>query len=158
MDRTDYSDWNCSVARTLDLVGDRWTILILREAFFGVRRFDALQRNLGIARNVLADRLGKLVANGIMERRRYQERPARHEYRLTERGHGLYAPLVALMRWGDEYLAEPEGPPVVLHHLTCDHDATPVMSCSHCRAELDPHDVRATPGPGATAVAPSGAE
>ena len=151
MERADYSDSNCSVARTLGVMGDRWTMLVLREAFFGVRRFEAMQRNLGIARNVLTDRLHKLVEHGILARVPYQERPERHEYRLTEKGLGLYAPLIALMKWGDEHLAEPEGPPVVLRHETCGCDTTPTLTCSCCGEALDPREVRPTPGPGASA-------
>ena len=151
MRRADYSDTNCSVARTLEVMGDRWTMLVLREAFFGVRRFEAMQRNLGIARNVLADRLQKLVGHGILARVPYQERPERHEYRLTEKGLGLYAPLIALMRWGDEHLAEPEGPPLVLHHEPCGHDMTATLTCSECGETINPRDVRPLPGPGARA-------
>src|SRR3954466_13822696 len=96
----------CSIARTLEVIGDRWTLLILRDAFRGVRRFDDLQRDLGIARNILTDRLQKLVDHGVLMRRLYQERPPRYEYRLTRMGYDLSPALVALMRWGDQYLAD----------------------------------------------------
>ncbi len=148
---TDFSDWNCSVARTMGVIGDRWTMLILREAFFGVRRFEAIQRNLGVARNVLTGRLARLVTHGILERRLYQERPERFEYRLTEKGLGLYAPLVALMRWGDEHMAGPEGAPVALRHERCATVTVPTLTCSHCGEELDPREMRPEPGPGAIA-------
>ena len=154
MRRDDYSDWNCSVARTLGVMGDRWTMLILREAFFGVRRFEAIQGNLGVARNVLSDRLARLVEHGILDRRRYQERPERFEYVLTEKGLGLYAPLVALMRWGDEHMVEDAGPPVVLRHRDCGHLTVPTMTCSECGEELDPRAVGPEPGPGATLSPP----
>src|SRR5437588_10055882 len=101
----------CSVARTLGLVGEWWTLLVLRDSFRGVRRFDDFQRNLGIARNVLADRLATLVEAGILERRRYQERPERFEYRLTDKGRDLYPVIVTLMQWGDRWAADPSGPP-----------------------------------------------
>ncbi len=133
----------CSVGRAMEILGERWTMLIMREAFYGVRRFSDLQRNLGIARNILSARLQLLVRTGILEKRRYQEEPERFEYKLTEKGLGLYPAVVAIMRWGDEHLSE-EGPPVVLRH-SCGHLADPVLVCAHCRAELDPHDV--TPEP-----------
>src|ERR1041384_8349816 len=94
----------CSVGRAMDILGERWTFLILRESFYGVRRFSDMQRNLGIARNILSNRLQTLVSAGILERRRYQEEPERYEYRLTETGRGLYPAIIAIMRWGDEHL------------------------------------------------------
>ena len=152
MKREEIDTANCSVARTLEAIGDRWTLLVLREAFYRVRRFDQMQRNLGIARNVLADRLQKLVANGILERRLYQERPQRHEYRLTQAGRDLYPALVSLMRWGDTYRADEAGPSVRLVHEKCGHDADAVLSCGHCGEELDPREVRVEAGPGARMV------
>ena len=143
---------NDSVARALSVLGDYWTFLVLREAFFGVRRFNEMAENLKLSRNILSDRLRKLVAHGVLERRRYQEKPDRYEYRLTARGNDLYGHIVALMRWGDEHLAGPEGPPLILHHRPCDHDAIPLVVCSHCGQELQPEDVIARPGPGAHAA------
>ena len=105
----------CSIARTLELVGERWTLLVIRDAFLGMRRFDEFQESLGIARNVLSDRLRRLVDAGILERVRYQEHPERFEYRLTERGRELNTALIALLRWGDRYLA-PDGPPRIVEH------------------------------------------
>ena len=142
---------HCSVAQTIQIVGERWTLLVLREAFFGVRRFDQLQRNLGIARNILASRLQTLVAHGILERRLYQERPARYEYRLTQAGLDLYPALVSLMRWGDEHVNADCGPPVVLVHKACGHDAAPHLACAHCGEPIGPHDIRPEIGPGALA-------
>ena len=133
----------CSIARTMEILGERWTFLILRESFYGVRRFTDIQRNLGIARNILSNRLQTLVGAGILERRRYQDEPERFEYKLTEKGLGLYPAVVAIMRWGDEELCD-EHPPVVLRH-TCGHLADPVLVCAHCRDELDPRAV--TPEP-----------
>jgi DNA-binding HxlR family transcriptional regulator len=146
------STYSCSVARAVEIVGERWTMLILREAFLGVRRFDHMQRDLGIARNILSDRLGKLVGNGILERRQYQERPARFEYRLTDKGRDLYPIIVTAMRWGDKYLA-PEGPPVRLVHRDCEHDFEPVLSCSHCGGAVHARNVRPEAGPGLANVA-----
>jgi DNA-binding HxlR family transcriptional regulator len=133
----------CSIARTLGVVGERWTFLILREAFYGVRRFSDMQRNLGIARNILSTRLQNLVSAGIFERKLYQEEPERYEYRLTQAGRDLYPAIVTLMRWGDRHLqAEDEpGPPVVLRHNACGHEADAMLVCSHCREELRPRDV-----------------
>jgi len=148
MDRSSLDTANCSVGRTLDAIGDRWTLLVLREAFYGVRRFEQMQRNLGIARNILAARLQKLVENGILERRRYQERPERFEYRLTRKGLDLYPPLVTLMQWGDAYMADEAGPPVTLVHKTCGHDADPGLTCAHCGDALDAREVRVEAGPG----------
>jgi len=130
---------DCSIGRAMDILGERWTLLILRECFYGVRRFSVMQRNLGIARNILSSRLQLLVRTGILEKRRYQEEPERYEYKLTEKGLALYPAVVAIMRWGDEHLME-EGAPVVLRH-SCGAIADPVMVCAHCRAELDPHEV-----------------
>lgn len=153
MDRSLYDQKTCSVGRTLDTIGDRWTLLVIREAFFGVRRFEQMQRNLGIARNILAARLQKLVGNGILERRRYQERPERFEYRLTQKGLDLYPSLVSLMKWGDAYMAdEPGCAPITLVHEKCGHEADPVLACSHCGEELDPRAVRVEAGPGARRI------
>jgi DNA-binding HxlR family transcriptional regulator len=138
----------CSVARTVEVVGERWTMLILREAFLGVRRFDAIQRDLGIARNILSDRLGKLVEHGILERRRYQERPERFEYRLTDRGRDLYPIVVTLMRWGDEHLAPGGDAPVELVHRGCGQRTRPVLVCDVCGEPVTARDVRPQPGPG----------
>src|SRR5918996_4416560 len=134
--RNAVADQNCSVARTIAVVGETWTLLVLREAFFRVRRFDQMQRNLGIARNVLADRLQSLVSHGILERVQYQDRPPRYEYKLTQKGLDLYPTLVSLMQWGDRYACE-AGPPVELVHTDCGHVTEPVLSCSHCGGGLD---------------------
>ena len=131
----------CSVARAMEVLGERWTILILREAFYGVRRYDQMQRNLGIARNILASRLQGLVAAGILERRRYQERPERFEYRLTEKGLDLYPALVAIMRWGDRHLADELGPPVELRHRSCGEITHPQLTCSECGEPVTARDM-----------------
>ena len=131
----------CSVGRAMEILGERWTMLIMREAFYGVRRFSDMQRNLGIARNILSTRLQSLVGAGIFERKLYQEEPERYEYKLTQAGRDLYPAIVTLMRWGDEHLQGELGPPVVLRHNLCGHEADPVLVCSHCREELRPRDV-----------------
>src|SRR5205823_13136875 len=144
----DYAGQNCSIAGTLELIGERWTLLVLRDAFLGVRRFDDFQRDLGVARNVLAARLGRLVDEGVLERVAYQERPERFEYRLTEKGLDLWPVLVALIGWGDRHAA-PEGPPVVLEHRGCGGRVNDRRICEACGALLGPRDVTARIGPGA---------
>jgi DNA-binding HxlR family transcriptional regulator len=148
----DYGGLNCSIARTLELIGERWTILVLRDVFLGVRRFDAIQRDLGVARNVLAVRLERLVAEGILERHPYQERPLRHEYRLTEKGLDLWPVFVELLRWGDRHAAPPAGPPVVLRHRDCGGLLDEWRICETCGRALTVREVRAEPGPGAVAA------
>lgn len=146
------STYLCSVAKTLEVVGERWSFLILREAFLGVRRFDRMQSDLGIARNILSDRLGKLVDHGILDRRQYQERPARFEYRLTDKGIDLYPIVVTMMSWGDKHLS-PAGPPVTLVHNSCGHETHPVLACDHCGEEIHARNVKPKRGPGLAAVA-----
>jgi DNA-binding HxlR family transcriptional regulator len=148
MRRTSFAEMHCSVARTLEVVGEWWTMLIIREAFNGVRRFDGFQDKLGIARNVLSDRLRKLVDAGVLERRQYTEHPPRYEYRLTEKGIDLYPVLVSLLQWGDRWVAGEAGPPVVLRHRACGHDMHASLSCDECGAHVAPRDVEARPGPG----------
>jgi DNA-binding HxlR family transcriptional regulator len=136
-----------SVGRALALVGERWTLLILREAFFGVRRFGQLARNLGIPRPTLSSRLRTLVDTGLLERVAYARDPDRCEYRLTPAGRDLFPAIVALMRWGDEHLAGPEGPPIVLRHHVCGQIADPRLTCQHCGGEIDAHNVTPESGP-----------
>lgn len=131
----------CSVARSLEILGDRWTFLVLREAFFGVKYFDEFQANLGIATNILSNRLKVLVENGIMQREKDKTDARRVEYRFTEKGRDLYQIVLAFMNWGDRWLADEEGPPLVLHHETCGHRLKPVMSCDHCGEAIDARDV-----------------
>ena len=144
---------NCSIARTVAVLGERWTLVILREAFTRRRRFEDIQRDLGIARNILADRLQRLVAEGILERRAYQQRPERFEYRLTDKGRDLYPVLIALMQWGDRYTAGEAGPPVELIHEPCGQHTQPRLVCDHCGEPIDPRDMRPQPGPGLVAAA-----
>jgi DNA-binding HxlR family transcriptional regulator len=147
-----YAGQTCSVARTLELVGERWTLLILRDAFLGVRRFDDFQRDLGVARNVLNTRLQRLCDAGLLERRLYQQRPERYEYRLTEMGRDLWPVIVALMEFGDRHLCAEDGPPMLLHHRDCGGEVTSKRTCTDCGADLEARDVVAAPGPGAGAA------
>ena len=137
----------CSVARSLAIVGDRWTLLILRDAFLGIRRFDDFHRRLGTTRHRLADRLKKLVSHGILERVVYQERPRRHEYRLTAKGRDLYPVIVSLVAWGDRWTAGRAGPPVELVHRTCGHVITPALVCPDCGETIEARQMTAQAGP-----------
>jgi DNA-binding HxlR family transcriptional regulator len=148
MRRTSFAGMNCSVAGALEILGEWWTMLIVRDAFMGVRRFEDFQRRLGIARNVLTTRLQKLVGAGILERRRYQERPTRFEYRLTDKGLELYPILVSLMQWGDRWAEGGSGPPVVLVHRICGHPSEPHLVCDHCGEPADPRQMQPVAGPG----------
>src|SRR4051794_7465572 len=141
-----YEGQLCSIARSLEAIGERWTILIIRDAFLGVRRFDDFQRSLGVARNVLQQRLTRLTENGILERVRYQEKPERFEYRLTEKGMDLWPVVVTLISWGDNHVAAPDGPPVLLEHKDCGGKVNDRRICERCDALLGPRDVIARPG------------
>ena len=143
----DIGDMTCSVARTLSVVGDRWTLLILRDAFLGRRRFEEFQSSLGITRHRLADRLRKLVDNGILDPVRYQERPVRFEYRLSERGRDLYPVIVSLVNWGDRWMAGKSGAPIELVHRGCGHHIKPALSCPDCGTPITARDMQARLGP-----------
>ncbi len=130
-----------AIERAADVIGDRWTLLILREAFFGVRRYGDMARNLGIARNILAGRLKRLVADGLLEKRRYRTDPDWYEYVLTAAGRDLYGSVLALLRWGDEHLPGGEEPRLHLHHQSCGKETHAVVVCSECGEELDPRAV-----------------
>lgn len=154
-DRLRYSAGNCSIARTLGVVGEKWTLLILREAFYGVRRFDDFHATLGCARNLLAERLKTLLMHGILERVAYQDERARgrHEYRLTDKGHDLFPALVALMKWGDQWTADDAGPAVRLFHRDCGEPVTVELTCAAGHAPLGARDTEAVPGSGAISIA-----
>jgi DNA-binding HxlR family transcriptional regulator len=124
-----------SVARALRVIGDRWSFMVIREGFFRVKRFDELQSRLGIAPNILADRLSRLVAEGIFEKVKYQSQPDRYEYKFTEKGKDLFGPLLAMLRWGDDWLSGGE-PPLLLTHLDCNKDFKPVVACDQCLEAL----------------------
>ncbi len=142
-----YEGQVCSIARTLEVVGERWTILIIRDALLGHTRFDEFLTSLGIARNILTDRLTKLVEHGILTRSRYQDRPVRWEYRLTGRGRELATPVLALMQWGDRHLAGPDGPPRLVRHATCRHPVVEQPVCTRC-GPIRADEVGIEPGPG----------
>ena len=142
MKRTSFAQMDCSVAKTLDLVGEWWTLLVIRDAFLGVTRFERFQKRLGIARNILSERLDTLVEGEILERRRYQTRPERFEYRLTQKGKDLFPVVTALRQWGDKWTAVGD-PPLSLVHLDCGHEAWVVPKCTHCGGEVTTRNVRA---------------
>lgn len=136
MQRTSFADMPCSIARSLDVVGEWWSFLVIRDVFNGLRRFDDLLAHLGISRNILTDRLNSLVAKGVLKRARYQERPPRYEYRLTEKGLDLLPVLLLLMRWGDKWLAGEQGAPVTVTHRDCGQQTIPTVTCSECGQPL----------------------
>src|SRR5690242_7492896 len=154
-DRLRYSSSNCSIARTLGVVGEKWTLLVLREAFYGVRRFDDFHAALGCARNLLSARLKTLVENGLLEKRAYRDDRGRRrgEYRLTATGRDLRPAVVALVQWGDRWAAGEAGPAVVLRHRDCGEAVSVGLSCEAGHAALGARDIRATPGPGARGAA-----
>ncbi|GAA3389835.1 winged helix-turn-helix transcriptional regulator [Cryptosporangium minutisporangium] len=135
----------CSVARTLSVIGERWTMLVLREAFLGVRRFEDFQQRTGASRPVLADRLRHLTADEVLGRHRYAEKPDRYEYRLTAKGLDLYPVIVSLMSWGDRWMDDGSGPPLRLTHLDCAGPLSPTLACGTCGVPVTARDVRPTP-------------
>jgi DNA-binding HxlR family transcriptional regulator len=143
-----YDEQVCSIARALEVLGERWTLLIVRDALLGLRRFDDFQHSLGVARNVLTDRLGRLVEAGVLERIPYQQRPPRHEYRLTAMGRELAVPLLGLMHWGDRHLAGPAGPPRLTRHRGCGGELHAELVCATCGEAAGPAGVEVLPGPG----------
>ena len=147
MRRTTLRDRNCSIAQCLEVTGDWWTLLIVRDVLLGIRRFDELQDDLGISRNILARRLDHLVADGILDRRPYSEHPPRSEYVLTAKGRDLWPVLDAMRRWGDTWHA-PDGPSVEIVHEACGERTTVVPTCASCGEAVTAADVRAVPGPG----------
>jgi DNA-binding HxlR family transcriptional regulator len=148
--RTSTADWPCTIARAVDLLGEGWTLLVLRQACLGTRRFEDFQRELGIGRNILTLRLNRLVDEGLLRREEYQQRPVRSEYRLTEKGRDAYPILAAMAAFGDKWLVGDAGTPLVLHHSACGHDMHAVVTCSACGEPLDVRQVEARPGPGWT--------
>ncbi len=148
MRRTSFEDMNCSLAQCLEVVGEWWTLLIVRDALFGVTRFDDFRARLGIARNVLTQRLEHLVEHGVLSKEPYQDNPVRHDYRLTPKGRSLWLVVAAMRQWGDEWAA-PDGPPVQMRHTGCGHLATVEPVCSECGEHIAPPDLRLVLGPGA---------
>jgi DNA-binding HxlR family transcriptional regulator len=151
MRQTSFATMQCSLARSLEVVGDWWSPLVLRDLFLGVDRFDDLVADLGISRNLLAARLSDLVEGGVVERVRYQERPPRDRYVLTEAGRDLVPVLMALTAWGDRWATPDGGPPIQFRHRDCGHRFTPTVHCSACGQPVVADAVRPIPGPGGRA-------
>jgi DNA-binding HxlR family transcriptional regulator len=143
------ADQNCSVARTISVIGDRWTLLVLRDCFLRIRRFEDFQTRLGIGRGILADRLQKLVEAGVLAKVAYQDNPVRHEYKLTPRGLDLHPVIMAIVHWGDVHMDDGKGAPAVHLHRDCGCEFHPVMTCSACHEPVAPRAVQVRPGPGA---------
>ncbi len=148
MRRTRFNNWPCTIARTVDLVGDWWTPLVMREAFYGARRFEQFQSRLGLSRNILTQRLERLVEEGLFERVAYSERPPRFEYQLTEKGRDFFSVLAAMLRWGDRWLAGEEGPPIELRDRRTGHLVVPEVVDRETGEPIDVQNVVATAGPG----------
>ncbi|HEX3825860.1 MAG TPA: helix-turn-helix domain-containing protein [Sporichthyaceae bacterium] len=151
MRRTSFEDVNCSVAQCLEVVGEWWSLLIVRDAFLGVRRFDDFQARLGISRSVLNQRLTRLVEQGVLDRVRYQEHPPRDEYRLTDKGRDLWGVVTVMRQWGDKWAA-PDGPPIEVVHKACGHLSEARFTCSHCGEAVGPRSMQAVVGPGGGAL------
>jgi DNA-binding HxlR family transcriptional regulator len=149
-------DEQCSLARTVSVIGDRWTLLILRDCFLRVRRFEAFQSRLKITRHLLAERLKKLVATGVLRKVAYLQRPLRYEYILTQKGLDLYPIIMEIVHWGDVHMVDERGRPRLHEHKRCGHSFDPVMVCSHCGEEITAKEVIVHPGPGAAEAGAAG--
>jgi DNA-binding HxlR family transcriptional regulator len=148
MERTSFAEMRCSLARGLDMIGDWWSPLIIRDLFLNITRFDELVEDLGISRNLLTRRLTSLMANGVVERVAYQRRPVRYAYGLTEAGRDLVPAIVALTAWGDRWARPREGRPILFVHTSCGHLFEPKVRCSACAEEISADTVKPVPGPG----------
>ena len=148
MRRTRFDDWECSIARATDILGDWWTPLVIREAFYGTRRFDGFTERLGIGRNILTERLRRLTDEGIFDKVAYQDRPARYEYRLTDKGRALFDVIVAMHRWGTDWLSPEAGPWVEMVDRRTDEVINAVVVDENTGERIDPHNVKVRPGPG----------
>ena len=149
MSKQTFADISCSIARAVDVIGQRWTPLIVRDLFAGMTKFEDIRRDLGIASNILAARLEELERNGVVERRQYQSAPARHEYVLTDKGRDLYPVIATLLAFGDKWLSTADGPPILTMHADCGHVTTAKTVCAECGGELNAGNAIHAPGPGA---------
>ena len=157
MQRTQFGEMACSIARTLDVAGEPWSPLIIRNIYIGISRFDQLQQSLGISRKVLAERLRWLTENGVLERREYSSRPPRHEYALTAKGLELFEVLMVMVAWGDKWLAGAAGPPALYRHHACGQISHVQLVCSECGRPMRAIDIDVLPGPGSAAPATAAA-
>jgi DNA-binding HxlR family transcriptional regulator len=150
--KREYETQTCSVARSLEVVGERWSLLIMRSVFLGVHRFDDLREELGITRSVLTTRLERLVDEGVLKRVPYQQRPPRHEYRTTAKGRELFPVVLHLLRWGDAHYPEPDGAPRIVEHAGCGGRPDDHLLCDRCGEPLDLLNTASRPGPGLVAT------
>ena len=150
MQRTNFGELACSIARTLDVIGEPWSPLILRDVWVGLTRFEQIQADLGISRKVLTERLNHLVEGGVLERRPYDRRP-RYEYVLTDKGNELVDMLMVMVGWADKWLAGEAGPPVLYRHRACGEISHADLRCAHCGEPMHADDVELVPGRGAAA-------
>ena len=148
MKRKSFRNWPCSIARSVDLMGDWWMLLIMREAFFGTTRFAEFQKALSIGRNILTERLNRLVNEGMFDRREYSTHPPRHEYLLTQQGRDFFPVVMAFAKWGDRWLDKGDGPPLVYRHQSCGGATSGILVCTDCGEPLDSLNVGVKPGPG----------
>jgi len=153
MQRTDFGEMACSIARTLDVIGEPWSPLVLRNIYIGITRFDQLQQSLGISRKVLTERLKWLTSKGVLERRQYSARPPRQEYILRAKGLELFEVLMVMVAWGDRWLAGEAGPPVLYPHHACGKTGHAELTCSECGAQMRATDIDVLPGPGSAVPA-----
>lgn len=151
MQRTHFGDMACSIARTLDIIGEPWSPLILRDVYVGLDRFEQIQSDLGISRKVLTERLKWLVESGVLARRQYEHRPPRYEYKLTEKGAELVDLLMVMVAWGDKFADDGSGPPVLYRHRSCGEISHVELHCAHCGELMRGGDVEVLPGPGSAA-------
>jgi DNA-binding HxlR family transcriptional regulator len=149
MQRTNFGEMACSFARTVDVVGEPWTPLIMRDLYVGINRFELLREDLGVPRQTLVNRLDLLVERGVAERARYQSRPDRFEYLLTQQGKELLVAILPLMAWGDRWLAGAAGPPARLTHVNCGAEIDVAVTCDHCGEVLNADQLSVAAGPGA---------
>lgn len=148
MQRTSFGAMACSIARTMDVIGEPWSPLVLRNIYIGITRFEQLQQSLGMSRKVLAERLRWLTENGVLERRQYSARPPRYEYVLTDKGVDLVRVLMVMVAWGDKWLAGEAGPPVLYRHHACGQIGHAELHCSACGERMSATDIDVLPGPG----------
>lgn len=152
MHKISFAEMRCSLARSLDVIGDWWTLLIIRDIYLGVCRFDEIAEDLGISRNLLTTRLNRLVEKGILRREPYGERPVRHEYRLADPGVHLVPVILALTQWGDRWVQPAEGQPIRFMHETCGCPLEARVTCGACDEPVAAEAVSALPGPGGAAL------
>jgi DNA-binding HxlR family transcriptional regulator len=148
--KVSFADMHCSVAQSLEVIGEWWTLLILRDAFLGVTRFDDFAKRLGIARNVLTARLDTLVAHDVLTRVPYDEARGRYDYRLTAKGRALLPVMTAIRQWGDEWILGEGNEPIVVEHTSCGEITHAILTCDHCHEELTGRTLRVRRGPGVT--------